>query len=137
METPTTSYAQSSYEIHTRTSVYLLDASYRCVDVQDAKTRTSWSVHPCLGGQLIGGRLIASNGQVLVTAPLPAPGYQALFQRSGKGRADGPVALSGQVMRVCLRTHRANQDGTGEVIELGRLVEHVYCFTDTDLERTG
>lgn len=90
------------FEVWTQKSLYVVDASFRCIAVNDRETGQPDPSHPLVGARLGGGQ--RRYGKTMhQTRPLPVPGTEAVFEVASAGGAQARIKLTSRVERVVLR----------------------------------
>jgi hypothetical protein len=112
-------HARIAYEIWTRNRVYNLDASLQCFDVIDLATGTSNERHPFVGARLVGGQMRQGEHAEL-SFPLPAPGADAVFQKTDEQQRIR-LAITSTVTRVILHVHQVEVRGPERDHTWGRI----------------
>ncbi len=87
-----------AFEIWTRNRIYGCDWTMHCTRVTERSSGSEVADHPLLGARLSGGQ-VKREGALEITHPLPRPGCEAVFERTG---TKGFVTTS-TVTRVVLR----------------------------------
>ena len=90
------------FEIWTRNTIYLCDATFVCVEIRDRVTNKAELKHAVLGAKLLGGHKRYAKTLHLVR-PLPLPGTQAVFLRQNVRR--DAQAYTSAVERVVFNYH--------------------------------
>jgi len=90
------------FEVWTKNRVYILDAGMRCIEVIDLATGVTNKQHPFLGARCAGGR---DHEKSELSFPLPAPGSEAVFQKTESGNRI-KLSVTSQVVRVMFHASR-------------------------------
>ncbi len=89
-------------EVWTQNRVYTMDATMRCVQVEDRATQRINEQHPFLGYRLVGGQ--HRDGDTFeLSYPYPRPGTEAVFEHPEAHQVR--FSRTSPVHRVVLRLH--------------------------------
>ncbi|MBA3457831.1 MAG: hypothetical protein H0T42_32410 [Deltaproteobacteria bacterium] len=94
--------AQRTFEVWTQKSLYVVDSSFRCIEVNNRATGKPDPTHALVGSRLAGGQ--RKYGKTLhQTRPLPVPGTEAVFEVAVPGGSHPKIKTTSKVERVVLR----------------------------------
>lgn len=102
-----TSMQYRMLELWTKGRLYVIDATFTCIEVIDRKTRQTDPNHPFLNARLIGGQR-REGSSVDQIKPFPIVGTSAVFEKTTRDGQPKTTQVTSTVMRVALHIRVAN-----------------------------